>query len=84
MKYKYLIPSFLVFFGLAIGSFAQEDLSSYSTGKLKKMGTTKHTAKKKKITKQYFNWQNAIVTHAIMLQQNCGMTRRTRQIPKKM
>ncbi|MBP5582437.1 MAG: tetratricopeptide repeat protein, partial [Bacteroidales bacterium] len=38
MKYKYLIPSLLLFFGLAINSFAQVDLSSYSTGKLKKMG----------------------------------------------
>ncbi|MBO4777035.1 MAG: OmpA family protein [Bacteroidales bacterium] len=37
MKYKYLIPSLLIFFGLAINSFAQVDLSSYSTGKLKKM-----------------------------------------------
>ena len=38
MKYKYLIPSILIFLGLAINSFAQVDLSSYSTGKLKKMG----------------------------------------------
>lgn len=38
MKYKYLIPSILIFFGLAINSFAQVDLSSYSSGKLKKMG----------------------------------------------
>ena len=37
MKYKYLIPSFLVFFGLAFSTFGQVDLSSYSTGKLKKM-----------------------------------------------
>ena len=38
MKYKYLIPSILIFFGLAVNSFAQVDLSSYSSGKLKKMG----------------------------------------------
>lgn len=38
MKYKYLIPSILIFFGLAINSFSQVDLSSYSSGKLKKMG----------------------------------------------
>lgn len=38
MKYKYLIPFFLIFLGLATSSFAQEDLSALSSGKLKKLG----------------------------------------------
>ncbi len=39
MKYKYLIPCFLLIFGFAASSFGQVDLSSLSTGKLKKLGT---------------------------------------------
>lgn len=39
MKYKYLIPFFLLFLGFTTSSFAQIDLSALSTGKLKKMGT---------------------------------------------
>ena len=39
MKYKYLIPCVLLFFGLAVNTFGQVDLSSLSTGKLKKLGT---------------------------------------------
>lgn len=39
MKHKYLIPCFLLLFGFIGSTFAQEDLSALSTGKLKKKGT---------------------------------------------
>ncbi|MCQ2960064.1 MAG: OmpA family protein [Bacteroidales bacterium] len=40
MKYKYLIPFFLLFLGFAADSYAQIDLSALSSGKLKKLGNT--------------------------------------------
>lgn len=40
MKYKYLIPSLVLFIGLAINSVAQVDISALGTGKLKKLGST--------------------------------------------
>lgn len=40
MKYKYLIPCLLLIIGITAPSFGQVDVSSLSTGKLKKLGTT--------------------------------------------